>query len=159
MKTRPRHAAGRLFADPSEAYLEVRKTSQTHISGLLTEEAHEYCVRFFTLFPFFFFRPKPTSKSGKRRISSTIASLAEEAHEYSARFFTLFSVFLFSSEAYLEVRKTSQTHISGLLAEEAHEYCVRFFTLFPFSVFRFSSEADKGSDYRAVTGGTARYLL
>ncbi len=31
--------------------------------------------------------------------------------------------------------------------------------LHPFSVFRFSSEADKGSDYRAVTGGTARYLM
>jgi len=61
------------------------------------------------------------------------------------------------SEAYLEVRKTSQTHVSGLLAEEAHEYSARFFTLF--SVFLFLSEADKGSDYRAVTGGTARYLL
>jgi len=44
----------------SEAYLEVRKTSQTHISGLLAEEAHEYFVRFFTLFPFFVFRPEPT---------------------------------------------------------------------------------------------------
>jgi hypothetical protein len=65
------------------------------LPGLLAEEAHEYSARFFTLFPFFFFRPKPTSKSGKRRISSTIASLAEEAHEYSARFFTLFPFFSF----------------------------------------------------------------
>jgi len=62
---------------------------------LLAEEAHEYCVRFFTLFPFFVFCPKPTSKSGKRRISSTIASLAEEAHEYFVRFFTLFPFFVF----------------------------------------------------------------
>jgi len=27
---------------------------------LLAEEAHEYFVRFFTLFPFFVFRPEPT---------------------------------------------------------------------------------------------------
>jgi len=75
-----------------------------------SEEAHKYSVRFFTLFSFLVFRPKPTSKEWKLLIkyfnTIVISGPKPTSKEWKLIISESFGNIPIMSEAYLEGMKT-----------------------------------------------------